>query len=121
MNYFTEEELSCKCGCGISNFSDRTLDKLNQARHIAETPFVVSSACRCESHNANVGGERFSSHIASEKVSCCAMDIVVTTSKERFAIISSLTKVGFNRIGIRKDFIHVDDDIDKISNVTWVY
>lgn len=115
MRYFKEEEFKCKC-CGQVVLDLDFISMLDEARHIADIPFIINSGYRCPVHNKAVGSKPTSSHIKG-----CAVDIKVGGSRPRAKILSSLMKVGFNRIGIGKDFIHVDNDKDKPSQVIWLY
>jgi hypothetical protein len=115
-DYFTFDELKCKCGCGLMNFSPIVKSILNNAREVAGIPFKISSACRCTKHNIVVGGSATSSHLIGE-----AVDIVVTSEKDRYKILTSLLVVGFRRIGIGKNFIHVDNDLSKPLDIIWLY
>ena len=119
--YFKPYEIECRCGCGANNFSKETLAKLDNARGLANIPFVLSSACRCEEHNDNEGGKEHSSHISTDDRECTAVDIETKSSRHRFLILESLLLAGFTRIGIAKSFIHADTDSSKASSVTWVY
>ena len=92
--------------------------KLDEARETAGIPFKVNSGYRTPFHNTMVGGVKDSSHM---NIPCCAVDIEAKDSKTRFLIISSAIKVGINRIGIGKNFIHLDSDITKSQDVTWHY
>jgi hypothetical protein len=120
-NYFKPHELECKCGCGQKNMHPETLLRLNTARQIADVPFILTSACRCEEHNARVGGSAESAHLATDEHECHAVDIKAVGSRARFLIVSGLIAAGFTRIGIGKDFVHADDDPDKDQRVTWLY
>ena len=92
------------------------LKKLDLARHKAAIPFEINSGYRTKDHNKKVGGKRNSSHLIG-----LAVDISYKDSRSRFIIVKSLMDVGFNRIGIGKTFIHVDDDVYKDQNVIWLY
>lgn len=92
------------------------LAKLDEAREIAEIPFIINSAYRTKEHNKRIGGKPNSSHLKG-----LAVDIRAKDSRTRFLILQALISVGFNRIGIAKTFIHVDDDESKSSNVAWMY
>lgn len=92
------------------------LKKLNLARHKAAIPFNINSGYRTKAHNKKVGGKRNSSHLIG-----LAVDISCKDSRSRSIILKSLLAVGFTRIGIGKTFIHVDDDVYKDQNVTWLY
>ena len=113
--YFTYEEVSCRCGCGLS-VRRELVNLLDDAREIAQIPFRISSGARCEAHNRKVGGSKDSSHLKG-----IAVDIKATTSRERYKIANALMQVGFNRIGIAKTFIHCDIDRDKPQQVIWIY
>jgi uncharacterized protein YcbK (DUF882 family) len=90
--------------------------KLQKARDLADTPFNISSGCRCFKHNREVGGANGSSHLAG-----WAVDISVASSRERFLIVSALLQAGFTRIGVSENFIHVDLDPIKPPCVIWLY
>lgn len=92
------------------------LNKLDSSRKLAGIPFIINSAYRSKEHNKQIGGTPNSSHLKG-----LAVDISVKDSRTRYIILKSLIKVGFNRIGIASNFIHVDDDISKSKNVIWTY
>ena len=91
------------------------LAKLDKAREYANIPFVINSAYRSPTHPESIKNPK-SSHIKG-----LAVDIKTTNSRTRYRVLEALIKVGFNRIGIAKSFIHVDDDKDKTENVVWTY
>jgi len=112
-NYFSKKEQSCNC-CNEGELEDTFLGKLNQARRIADIPFKVNRAFSCVKHNLNVGGSPTSSHPKG-----LAIDIHCTSSIKRFIIIDALIKARITRIGVYKNFIHADYDLDKPQNVIW--
>lgn len=114
-NYFTVEEEWCPC-CHSGGLLPDFRDKLNKARELAGIPFALNSAFRCTEHNKDVGGSCTSSHLVG-----CAVDIKCTDSRSRWLIVQALIAAGFNRIGIAKTFIHVDDDMTKEPNLIWEY
>lgn len=98
------------------NMNQEFLDKLDQARELANIPFKINSAYRSPEHNAKIGGKPNSSHLRG-----LAVDISVRDSRSRFIVLEALIKVGFNRIGIADTFIHVDLDKEKSDKVIWTY
>ena len=116
MSYFKTEEFACKCGCGRNEMMPSTLSKLVIARHNAGIPFKLTSAYRCKAHNKAVSKVEMSAHTEGY-----AVDIEASTSPARWLIVKSLMDAGFNRIGIAKTFIHVDDSPSKPPNVIWEY
>ncbi len=94
------------------------IDKLNVARYLADRSFVITSGYRTKEYNAKpeVGGKPESSHVHG-----LAVDIAVNTSRDRFFVLKALLEAGFERIGIGKDFIHVDIDEAKPASLIWDY
>ena len=89
---------------------------LDDARHIAGIPFKLNSGYRTKEQNKKAGGVEDSAHLSG-----LAVDIACTTDSARHKIINALQKVGFNRIGIAKTFVHCDIDKSKSPNVIWLY
>jgi zinc D-Ala-D-Ala carboxypeptidase len=119
MEFFKESEFSCNCGeCskGFKDMDENSLALLFMARSIAKTPFSLTSAIRCKKWNEIEGGGEDSSHLTG-----FAFDIFTPNSRARFKILSALLDAGFKRIGIGKDFIHADHDINKPAKVMWPY
>jgi zinc D-Ala-D-Ala carboxypeptidase len=123
LKHFNLDEFDCPSGeAPASEFINKDfLVKLNSARHSAGVPFVINSGVRSPEHNEQVGGKEFSSHLSTTEGGACAADIAATDSVTRWKIIKSLVDHKFNRIGIAKTFIHVDDDKSKPSGVCWLY
>ncbi len=118
MNYFKISEFDSPDDplSGALMMEEELIDKLNVARSMAGRPFVITSGYRTKDHNKLVGGKPGSSHIHG-----LAADIEVKTSRDRFFILKALLKAGFERIGVGKDFIHVDVDRGKAASVIWNY
>ncbi len=117
IKYFTKEEFTCKCGCGLNNINYKLVQQLDNVRTNFKHPIIIVSGCRCINHNQQIGGKSNSAHLLG-----LAVDIKCISSKLRFNLINILLKNKFTRIGISKTFIHVDimDDYKK-QNVIWVY
>ncbi len=111
------------------NFSDKDFPsgtpniefmvKLQMARDHYGKPMIISSAGRHPDHNLAVGGVFDSAHLIDADGFFRAVDIVCTTSAERFGIVTALLEVGFTRIGYYQKHLHVDDDPTKPQNVMW--
>lgn len=93
-----------------------TLDLVDETRHIAGIPFIITSGFRTASHNKKVGGVDSSAHTRGY-----AVDIKCNNSTNRYIIINAALQAGFNRIGIASTFIHLDNDPSKAKNVIWTY
>ena len=112
MKNFTLEEFKCKC-CGVQHMDSLFLLQLDNAREFAGVPFEITSGYRCPKHNAEVGST--SGNHPSGKAS----DIKCTNGPVRLKIVMGLIRAGFRRIGIRKDFIHVDS-MNEVESI-WLY
>ena len=112
-----EPYLACPC-CGLLNIDLCFLDKVQQARIIANIPFIITSACRCEIHNKKIGGKEKSKHITSPKKQCTAIDISCLYDKDRYIIQNALMRANLLHLGTSKDFIHCDNS-KKIAS--WLY
>ncbi len=97
------------------NMNADFLNKLDEAREIANIPFIINSAYRSPEHPLSIKNPS-SSHIKG-----LAVDISAKDSRTRFIVLNALINAGFNRIGIADTFIHVDLDLDKSSKVIWTY
>ena len=117
--YFTEDELRCKCGCGVVGMDTDFMKILVAIREAVDQPFVVRSAYRCPSHNALVSKTgRTGPHTTGR-----AIDIR-TNSGLRFEIMEAAIDRGITRIGIANSFIHIDDlsfDDGFTEDVIWTY
>ena len=100
--HFTDNELDCNCGCG-KTVDPELLTRLEALRRMLGQPLIVTSGARCATHNRKVGGKPASWHLKG-----LAVDISCNDSKLRCEIIQTATLLGFNGIGIAKNFIHLD-------------
>lgn len=117
LRYFSPDEFACEC-CGQNLMDKGFLGQLDEARHMAKYPFVITSGYRCPKHNAAIGASATSSHQHG-----IAADIAAPSSHAVFLIVQSLIFTGFKRIGWNqgKHFIHVDSDADKPQRVLFPY
>ena len=122
LKYFKYDEFDSPDVPGSGEYMDAEfLAMLDNAREIAGIPFKINSGWRTIEHNQTVRGKPGSSHIVGK-----AVDIAVRNSRERAIILSALKDAGFNRFGVGKTFIHVDNDgtdFDGVKdpNVLWLY
>lgn len=111
--YFTDNELKCKC-CGDVHMMLDFMESIDRAREKSMIPWIIISGWRCPNHDAEEGGE--GNHPTGR-----ALDIQTCSSYERYRILTSLIEEKFNRFGIAKDFIHVDDVDRWPKMVIWTY
>lgn len=69
IEHFKIDEFACKCGCGYKNINTTLVRILEQIRaHFGGNPCIITSGCRCKSHNQKVGGVQGSRHILGKAV-----------------------------------------------------
>ena len=73
---------------------------------------------RSAAHNAKVGGVSNSSHLIP---ACKAVDIHTPNKQVRDRLVYEAHNVGFTRIGVGQNFIHLDVDTGKSQYVAWGY
>lgn len=120
--YFKYSEFDSPLQQGSGQLMDAGfLYMLDNARHIADVPFEITSGFRIEADIERLEKEGYKVSKNSSHLKGVAADIACTDSITRFIIIDALLKAGFTRIGIAKTFIHVDSDLDKAQNCIWTY
>jgi len=111
MNYFSEDELRCKCGCDVYLFDESALSILNSIRHDCGFPLPVSSGYRCKSKpGAHTTGK--------------AVDLAVSRGLAhtvlRVAFAHGVPRIGVNQKGDSR-FIHLDWCDDCPNPTVWSY
>lgn len=66
MKYFTTDEFRCKCGCGLYLPHPTFETEVDRLREQFGHPLIVSSGCRCKTHNDKVKGHPLSLHIGDK-------------------------------------------------------
>lgn len=119
LKHFKEEEFrKATPSCSLSDMDEEFMSKLDVSRDIAGIPFVINSAFRPSAWDLSKGRSGSGAHT---KIPCKAVDIKCVTNAQRFCILSSLLVVGFRRIGIGSNFIHVDDEYPNSQPIIWTY
>ncbi len=112
---FSLSEFTCKCGCGADHIEIKLVEHLQKVRETLQRPLIITSGVRCHEHNHAIGGLQDSAHMTG-----FAADIKCSNSRDRNELLIESLKY-FDRIGVYREFIHVDIDKSKIQNVIWVY
>ena len=106
-----------KCPCCEENLIDPRVAALHrEIEKEAGRALNVTSGYRCKKHNEEVGGSKTSSHIKG-----LAWDIGCDWSRLRYRIVGAAIRLGINRIGIGKKFVHLDIDRQKPPRVIFAY
>jgi hypothetical protein len=120
MNYFSDDELRCKCGCGELEFDEKFRRTLNSIRHDCGFPLPVTSGYRCPEHPIESAKDKPGAH------SFGAVDIAVY-GERAYTLVAVAMKHGVERIGINqrgdygKRFIHLDNVRGLPSPTIWTY
>jgi len=113
--YFTDKELSCRCGCGLMP-PQEAVERLYALRMILRVPLPITSGARCHKHNkATPGASTGSIHLpaASRRGRSAewgggAFDIVANDGL-KIKIIDAALRCGFRGFVVGVNYIHVDD------------
>lgn len=105
---FNVSEFACKCGCGYNVIDQRVINMAQTIREALGVSVRVNSGCRCEKHNAKVGGVKGSKHtkgLASD-LSCSLGAVKMFETVKRLHAEGKLPDLDYC---IRyKTFIHID-------------
>lgn len=94
----------------------KLIEMLQKTREYLGKPIKITSGVRCYAHNIAVGGSANSSHLRGY-----AADIQCETSDHRWKLVMGLmASGGFNRIGPKDKFVHVDMDYEKTHYRLWL-
>jgi hypothetical protein len=121
IRYFKPRDFTCRCEglCGHPDVISRELvAKLDKIQDLIGIPVIVLSGTRCEKFNRKSGGRGRSAHTVKSGVSHAA-DIRCPDAAFRFAFLTAALPL-FNRVGIGKESIHVDDDPELPSPAVWL-
>ena len=101
--WFKRSEFACRCGCGFNTVDTELLDVLEDLRVYFNQPVSINSACRCETHNKNVGGVKDSKHRLG-----IAADVVVKDTPPYIVHEYLDDKYDGYGIGKYQTFTHID-------------
>lgn len=114
---FTKEEFDCKHS-GKNEMQHEFMLLLQQLRTEFGRPLQITSGYRDKSHP--IEAKKTHSNGEHTQGNCC--DVACVNSNTRFILISLALKIGFTRIGIAKNFIHLGIGGKNLpNNVIWDY
>lgn len=110
MQYFSPEELKCKCGkCGSTGheMNQQFMIMINELRHDYGKPLVASSAYRCPEYNNKVS----KTGLNGPHTTGSAMDLLCR-GEDAFILLKLALQIGFTGIGVQQKgdvrYLHVD-------------
>lgn len=115
INNFTLKELGAERG---DQFHPGFLQALDELRHQAGLPFIITSGARTRKHNAEVGGKPNSYHIWDDPQNagqhgCMAVDVEVPHPSFKPYVVRLALILGWSAgINDRLGFIHIDRRVD---------
>lgn len=113
--YFKEMEfLRASPSCHLEDMNMRFMHRLDKLRELCNFPLVVNSAYRSRDYELSKKRSGTSWHCKGR-----AIDIRCDDSWKRYMIVRNAIKLGFNGIGIGKNYIHLDDR--DVSPCIWHY
>ena len=115
--YFAPAEFKrCIPSCSIEDMDQRFLNTLDAIRALAGIPLVLNCAYRSVAWDRAKGRSGNSAHTRG-----LAADIRCNANGTRSKIITAALRLGVSRIGIGKNFVHIDTDTSLPQNVIWHY
>lgn len=115
--YFQESEFKrCTPSCRMEQMDPAFLALLDRVREAAGIPLVLNSAYRSPAYEKKKGRTGTSSHCEGK-----AVDIRCNASTNRYKIIKAALECGIRRIGVGKNYIHLDNSETHAQDVIWHY
>jgi len=123
MNYFSDDELRCQCGCDELAFDEDFRDLLNQIRVAFGKPMFISSGYRCPSHPIEARKIASGGNAGTHSLGV-AVDVAVSY-EDAYELIAIAMAHGIKRIGVNQKgsgrFIHLDSSTKHPSPTVWSY
>lgn len=108
--YFSADELKCRCGCGKADMNPNFMKKLIALREYLSFPLPITSAYRCPSHNNKVSTTgKNGPHTTGRAVDIAAF------GEQAFSLIRYAPCFEFHGLGVsqrgprNQRFVHIDD------------
>lgn len=101
--HFDSDEFACRCGCGFASVDPALVESLELLRLKIGHAVNVTSGCRCQARNREVGGSPSSQHLFGR-----AADITVhcMTGEELYRYARTIP--AFRGFGVAGGWIHLD-------------
>lgn len=103
-NPLTDKKLRCTCGhkeCDQRTVNQKTLNRAQKGREIIGRPLTVTSGGRCPFHKNEVNRV-----VPADHQRCNVVDVLSRNGLERGELVKVGIEVGFNAIGVGKQFVH---------------
>ena len=123
-NNFSRGEFRCHCGCEFDEINLELVNQIQRFRDLLwirvgfEVPITVTCGCRCEKHNARVGGAPHSYHMAGMAVDITFGSEITFWKISHIPLIGAQLAYQANKLGLlniggigaypKQNFIHLD-------------
>lgn len=113
----------CTPKCDVSMLNPKLVDMIIMAQKMSGHPFLITSAFRSREWELSKGRKGTSSHCRYSDGNPCslAVDVRTVDSHTRFKVVVAAAMAGFERIGIGKNFVHLDIDNNKAHPIIFHY
>lgn len=116
--YFTVQEMSCKCGCGLLPRHSLMVSLVKLRQRVG--PLEVTSGARCPAYNSKVSN----TGIDGPHTQLLAVDLKVSHAKAIKCIIYAY-ELGFRGFGVSQKgtsrFLHLDFVPGRGEGILWSY
>lgn len=105
---FSRHEFACHGGCGFDTVDVELIMLAEEVRKInGNKPIMPNSGCRCQRHNKDIGGNKYSMHLTGK-----AADMPVDNPRMVFDELCRRhpDRYGF---GLYETFVHIDSRSDR--------
>ena len=102
----------------LDNLHPELVEKLKELERIYGKELVITSGHRDPDHNKEVGGVENSEHTYNPAE---GVDIACNHGAVRWSLVNLALKLGFVRLGVGRDFLHLGIAVDKPQRVIWHY
>ena len=115
--YFKPSEFkACVPSCSIDQMNAGFLELLDRIRETAGIPLVLNCAYRSREWDLAKGRTGNSAHTRG-----LAVDIRCGSNANRYKIVKAALACGITRIGIGRNFVHIDADRSLTQDRIWHY
>lgn len=108
----------CVPACDVSQIHPELADKLRSIQSILGWPLTFTSGFRPKSWELAKGRDGSSTH---SKTPGLAVDVSAIDSHTRYKVVIAAGAVGIPRIGVGKNFVHLDIDETKPHPIMFHY
>ena len=104
----------------ITNLNPDLIDKICKLEALLGYELTITSGFRAADHPVEALKKAPGAHNGDGRLGD-AVDCVCLGSRDRYYLVKHALALGFNRVGIASDFIHLDVSTKRTPEVIWLY